>query len=79
MRPRQAHNAFECGYGRIAYDDRERFRKSVCEALNIGIQAFYRRLHGYVAWVREDAQVLERVFVEYGVRASEIWGQTKKR
>ena len=79
MKPRQPHNAFECGYGRITYDDRERFRNAVCEAMGFGIQAFYRRLHGYVAWTRDEAQALETIFVQYGVRASEIWGQTKKR
>lgn len=79
MKARQPHNAFECGYGRIAHDDREEFRRVVCDALGIGIQAFYRRLHGYVAWTREEAQALETVFVQYGVRASEVWGFRQKR
>lgn len=79
MKAQQSHNAFEVGYGRIAYDDRERFRKAVCDELRIGIQAFYRRLHGYVSWTREEAHQLETIFVQFGVRATEVWGNTKKR
>ncbi|HCO18078.1 MAG TPA: hypothetical protein DIT39_00450 [Tissierellales bacterium] len=75
MAKRNPRFSFARGYARIPAGDQLAFRTELLEKLGYNnLASFYDRKNGKKEPKVSEKEIIEELFVKYGVKKSEIWG-----
>lgn len=69
-------HSFKKGYGMIPYRDIRKAREEIKEVLGISARSqWYQRLNGKIIPNVEEKDAIEKIFVKYKVKKSDVWGE----
>ncbi|MDD2245346.1 MAG: hypothetical protein PHR13_12160 [Dysgonamonadaceae bacterium] len=69
-------HSFKKGYGMIPYKDIRKAREDIKNVLGITSRSqWYQRLSGKIIPDVEEKEAIEKVFIKYRVKKSDIWGE----
>ncbi len=69
-------HSFKKGYGMIPYKDIRKAREDIKNVLGITSRSqWYQRLSGKIIPDVEEKAAIEKVFIKYRVKKSDIWGE----
>jgi hypothetical protein len=69
-------HSFKRGYGMIPYKDIRKAREDIKNVLGITSRSqWYQRLSGKIIPDVEEKEAIEKVFIKYRVKKSDIWGE----
>jgi len=72
----QNKHSFKKGYGMIPYRDIRKAREDLKGVLGITSRSqWYQRLSGKIIPDVEEKEAIEKVFIKYRVKKSDIWGE----